>query len=188
MSELAVISEARGFCINQSAILCKPSAWCEDINLETFEDSEFQMPGKSFHHASKAKGKGCGIFSDDSKQCVINEKIVEDKFTAMSIIEDSVQLILLYISSHCPLDDVRQALLQMLRPDMVQIITGDFNFDASEENNLTRQLRTLDFEQVVIGPIHDDGIIGIARSPILARCKSAICWPQCWWLTPCRPV
>ena len=40
---------------------------------------------------------------------------------------------------------------------MVQIITGDFNFDASEENNLTRQLRTLDFEQVIIGPTHDDG-------------------------------
>ena len=39
-----------------------------------------------------------------------------------------------------------------------------------------------------ISPINDDGIIGIARSPILARCKSAICWPQCWWLTPCRPV
>ena len=138
----------------KSSHICVVETW---IDPETFDDSEFQMPGKSFHHASKAKGKGCGIFSDDSKQCIINEKIVEDKFTAMSIIEDSVQLILLYISSHCPLDDVRQALLQMLRPDMVQIITGDFNFDASEENNLTRQLKTLEFEQLVIGPTHDDG-------------------------------
>jgi hypothetical protein len=43
MSELAVISEARGFCINQSAILCKPSALCEDVNLETFEDSEIDL-------------------------------------------------------------------------------------------------------------------------------------------------
>ena len=40
---------------------------------------------------------------------------------------------------------------------MVQIITGDFNFDASEETNLTRQLKTLEFEQLVIGPTHDDG-------------------------------
>ena len=131
--------------------ICVTETWIESDNIV-----DFALPGRVFHHASKGKGKGCGIFSVKSKSGT-PEKIVEDNFQILSIFDGPIQLILLYLSSDSSKAYVVEKLEMILQPDHFPIITGDFNFDKEEKNCLTKYLRSKEFEQLVTAPTHDDG-------------------------------
>ena len=118
------------------------------IDPETVDPDDFVMDGRNFDHASLGKGKGCGIFSINSKQNLGNMKVVKDKYQMLSIIDGPLQLIMVYLSSNCPKDEVVKDLNALLRQDLKSIIVG-------EKNELTKYLASKQFQQLVDTPTHD---------------------------------
>ena len=88
--------------------------------------------------------------------------VIKEKYQLMKVIDETTpdfpyQLILMYLSSGCPLSEVVDDLSRLLVPEMKTIITGDFNFDKDEENSLSIYLRNGNFEQKVSWPTHCQG-------------------------------
>ena len=134
--------------------ICVVETW---LDTEKQNVNNFQMTGKSFEHASFDKGKGCGIFTPLSKDSKTFAKVMKSKFQLLSMIDGCVQLVLAYISSHCPLSEVVMELQKIINPEKKIIITGDFNFDKTEKNALTKFLDTKGLVQLVTNPTHDRG-------------------------------
>ena len=116
---------------------------------------------RSFDHASYGRGKGCGIFSSSSRiMSPQNQKVITDKYQLMSLVDNSsipYQLVLVYASSNCPLQELTQDLMRILQPDMTTVVTGDFNFGSKDANPLTRFLNEREFTQLVNWPTHREG-------------------------------
>ena len=134
--------------------ICVVETWIDPDNVDI---TEFQMPGRQFDHASIRKGQGCGIYSIDSKHDSEKVKVAKEKYSMISFINGNVQFVLVYLSSNCQMQLVVQELQKTLKPDMVNIIAGDFNFDKEEKNIMTRFLDSKDFVQLVHDPTQDDG-------------------------------
>ena len=117
--------------------------------------------GRSFSHASVRKGQGCAIFSKTSKhegkESCVDEKIINENFTIMSMTDGPFQLILIYLSKNCEMDNVANNLKKLIKSTKIPIIAGDVNFDKTEENILTRFLTVEGFEQLITSPTHDEG-------------------------------
>ena len=134
--------------------ICVVETW---LDTEEQNINRFQIPGKLFEHASFDKGKGCGIFTPVSKDSKTFDKVKKNSFQLLSMIDGCIQLILAYISSHCPLKEVVTELQKIIHPQKKIIITGDFNFDKTETNVLTKFLATKGMVQLVTKPTHDKG-------------------------------
>jgi hypothetical protein len=141
--------------------ICLFETW---IDPETVDVNDFQMPERNFDHASVGKGKGCCLFSRNSKQSSGNIKVIKDNYQMLSIINGSVQLVLVYLSSNCSKAEVVKDLQDILREDLNSIIVGDVNFDKGENNELTRYLALQEFHQLVDVPTHDPTSTTTART------------------------
>ena len=141
--------------------ICMLETW---IDPETVDPDDFVMDGRNFDHASHGKGKGCGIFSINSKQNLGNLKVVKEKYQMLSIIDGSLQLIMVYLSSNCSKDEVVKGLKVLLRQDLNSIIVGDVNFYKDEKNELTKHLASKHFQQLVDTPTHDSTSTTSART------------------------
>ena len=150
----------------QSSHICVVETWIDPTTADyDYEfDDPFEISGRSFDHASVGRGKGCAIFSDTSRSYSNGVKVIKENFQMMSIVDANVQFILVYLSSNCDLLDVVQELQRMLRPDLVTIISGDFNFDKNEKNHLSHFLEAKQFQQLVQCPTHDPTVTTTART------------------------
>ena len=116
---------------------------------------------RTFTEASNGRGKGCGMFSLSSRKMSQQTSVIKEKYQLMKVVDETTkdfpyQLILVYLSSGCPLSQVVDDLDCLLVPNMTTIITGDFNFDKKETNILTNFLKE-SFLQVVNWPTHIQG-------------------------------
>ena len=75
----------------------------------------------------------------------------------LSIIDQDVQLVIVYISKNCSFDELVLDLGKMLKPRKKHVVTGDFNFDMQEKNALTKYFENLEFVQLVNSATHDGG-------------------------------
>ena len=138
--------------------ICVVETWIEP---DAFDISNlFQLPEKAFDHASVARGKGCGIFSPVSKfNKNSNTKVIQQEYQLLSVVDGDIQLIIVYLSDKSPKKEVAEVMQNMIRPDMITIIAGDFNFDRSEKNELSKFLDTIKLDNLVTQPTHDGGRI-----------------------------
>ena len=74
----------------------------------------------------------------------------------LSIIDQDVQLVIVYISKNCAFDELVLDLGEMLKSGKKHIVTGDFNFDT-EDNALTKFFENLEFVQLVNSSTQDAG-------------------------------
>ena len=130
--------------------------------LEKNNDKNLSIPERTFSHASYGRGKGCGIFSMSNRKILTQNTITKEKYQIMSMIDETnkdlpYQIVLVYLSSKCPLEEVVEGLSHLIEPDMTSIITGDFNFDKKEANVLSTFLKDRDFNQKVSWPTHIQG-------------------------------
>jgi hypothetical protein len=120
-------------------------------------DQSFQMAGRNFEHASFGKGKGCATFSSTSRKSTCTTTVVMEKYQILSIIDQDVQLVIVYISKNCSFDELVLDLGKTLKSEKKHVITGDFNFDMEDKNALTKYFENLEFVQLVNSATHDDG-------------------------------
>ena len=107
---------------------------------------------------SVGKWKGCAVSSLNSKPTTCIAKITKELYQIISIIDESVQLIIVYSSKNCPLLHLVQDIKKIIEPNLIPVIAGDFNFDKGEKNALTKFLLiSNNFEQLVQLPTHDKG-------------------------------
>ena len=137
--------------------ICVVETW-----LEPNYNGKLEIPNRTFTHASIGRGKGCGMFSLTNRKICEQRKVIRDMYQIMSIVDRTnetspYQLILVYLSSKCPLTDVVEDLSQILIPQMTTIITGDFNFGKKEINALSTFLKDRNFNQLVTWPTHIQG-------------------------------
>ena len=102
------------------------------------------------------------MFSLRSRKMSKETTVISEKYQLMSILDETVsdspyQVILVYLSSGCDLSQVVDHLFHLLIPEMTTIVTGDFNFDTTETNDLTTFLKDNLFSQVVPWPTHIQG-------------------------------
>ena len=138
--------------------ICVVETW-----LSPDKNYDFDIPGRTFDHVSIGKGKGIGIFSLTSRHIPMrNQRVAKDKYQFLSIVDETnpklpYQMVLVYASSGCPLQELVEDLKIELIADFTTIIVGDFNFDKSENNALTAFLGKRNFAQVVDWPTHKEG-------------------------------
>ena len=82
----------------------------------------------------------------------------------LPIIDGSVQVILVYLSSNCPKDEVVNNLSSILRQDLNSNIVRDVNFGKGEKNDLKKHLASKQFQQLVDTPTHDSTTTTTART------------------------
>ena len=75
----------------------------------------------------------------------------------LSIIDQDVQLVIIYISKNCSFDELVVDLGEMLKSGKKHVVTGDFNFDMEEKNALTKYFENLEFVQLVNSATQDGG-------------------------------
>ena len=139
---------------NKSEHVCLVETWLDpSMNI----NQDFQMTGRTLEHASFGKWKGCAAFSSTSRNSMCSGKIVKDKYQLLSIIDQDVQLVLVYISKNCPFDELEMDLGKTLKSGKKHVITGDFNFHIDEKNTLTKYLEAKEFVQLVTSATHDGG-------------------------------
>ena len=134
--------------------ICVVETW---LDPEKHNISNFNIPEKSFEHVSLGRGKGCGVYSPADKNFTSINKVMKNNYQILSMTDERVQIVLTYLSSQCPIAEVVTELQLILKPDKKIIIMGDFNFDKSEKNPLTKYLATKEMVQLVKNPTHDKG-------------------------------
>ena len=138
--------------------ICLTETW-----LSSNSGHDIKIQGRTFDHVPNGRGKGCAIFSKASRiLSQQKQKVAREKYQLMSIVDETnpshpYQLVLVYASSSCPFQKLVTDLQQILQTNMTTIITGDFNFDKKETNDLTRFLRQRNFTQIVDWPTHQEG-------------------------------
>jgi hypothetical protein len=120
-------------------------------------DQSFQMAGRNFEHASFGKWKGCATFSSTSRKSTCTGTVVKEKYQILSIIDQDVQLVIVYISKNCSFDELVLDLGKTLKSEKKHVITGDFNFDMEDKNALTKYFENLEFVQLVNSATQDGG-------------------------------
>ena len=122
-------------------------------------DESFELPGYNFHGASLERGKGCCIYDKKSENFKLLSKEVDQNFQILTVDMTSKNLLMtvVYLSSGCNLNAVVNSLRKVICSGRKHIILGDFNFDESEKNTLTKFLEKNKFKQLVKRPTHEQG-------------------------------
>ena len=139
---------------NKSDHICLVETW---IDPSTMNAQNYEIQGRILEHASFGKWKGCATFSSTSRKSECSGKIVKEKYQLLSVIDQDVQLVLVYISKNCSFDELIHDLREILKPGKTHVLTGDFNFDKDDKNALTRFLEDTKFAQLVTTATHDGG-------------------------------
>ena len=112
--------------------ICLVETW---MNPQKSNEPVYEMPERSLEHASFGKGKGCAIFSVDTKrESCAPVKVIKVMYQMMSLSFGNFHFVLLYISSDGSLREFVVDLEGILKSDMKPIVSGDFNFDKNEKN------------------------------------------------------
>ena len=139
---------------SKSDHICLLETWLDPLMIT---DQSFQMSGRYFEHASSGKGKGCAVFSSTSRRSIHSGAVIKEKYQMLSIIDQDVQLVIIYISKNCSFDELVLDLGKTLKPEKKHVVTGDFNFDKDDKNALTKYLENLEFVQLVNSATQDGG-------------------------------
>ena len=136
----------------QSDLICLSETWMDPKN-------PIHWAGKTLNHASYGNGKGVCTFSPPNYNSKLHIMKTEEKFQFMSFVLKGydVQLIIVYISKGCNLSNLAHEISQIIDSKLELMILGDFNFDKSESNALSKLFFKLNLKQLISNPTHIKG-------------------------------
>lgn len=135
----------------QSNIICVVETWMNP-------DQPIEWPGKHATYASYGNGKGvCVYYTPNQAPFIVGTKCSEKYQLISVIVKENIQLFLIYLSDGCPLNEVTQEIRSLIKPKFNLLIFGDFNFDKSESNILTKFFHSCELDQVINDPTHMAG-------------------------------
>ena len=138
-----------------SNYMCLVETW---INPEL--DQKYAINGRQFTHGSFGKGKGVAIFSKVDEKIYGSNQSITSSYQVLSLrIKGDFQIILIYVSKGCQFEQLVNDMKKIFLPGLHQIVIGDMNFDAEEQNCFVDYLNSMGFVQMVNQATHKDGRI-----------------------------
>ena len=144
----------------QSSLICLAQT-CLEAN------EEFEWDGRtSLSHASSGNGKGVVCFSDGEMDAEFVDKVQTDNFQLIQLkFMDNFQIFIIYISpnsNNTVYEEVSTTIDQMVLPEFIPVLLGDFNFHHTLKNPLSNYLK------------HDLGLKQIISETTFALSKNTI--------------
>ena len=123
-------------------------------------DEVIQWPGRRcMPHASRGFGKGvcCFTNSDLEHENLFRTRLASEHFQLVKItMKEKIQVFIVYISPHTTnMEQISEAINELIMPNLDIIILGDFNFHANQKkpNHLNQYLKsTLGLKQMISVP------------------------------------
>ena len=141
------------FRVMQKDVVCLQETW-----LVPMQDGTFTLDGFQSAHTSAGKGKGLVTFSKLTIEENVSLVDINATFQIMTTRVKGVTIISLYISSNCSNLESIANFLSLYKTEKCLVI-GDLNFTPETSNLVTKQLKTLNFCQIIETPTHKDGNI-----------------------------
>ena len=136
---------------NQSDFVLLTETW---IN-PTYVPTTIHWPERYLTHASIGNGRGvCCYGPKNSADSFISDKIAPNFQILSMLVKNEFQIILVYISQRCNLEEVVLALKNIIIPTLKVVIMGDFNYSVKNTNVVSKFLKEMFFKQHVNHPTH----------------------------------
>ena len=137
-----------------SKLLCFAETWI----FENEEDSDWtKFVNKNSTFSSHGNGKGCCMYYDDKDPLQEMKSYSSERFQMVGgISSNNIQIYTLYISQQASFDCIITKLKEWMKPGPM-IVIGDFNFEATKENALSKFLCFQGLTQIVNRPTHIEG-------------------------------
>ena len=125
--------------------------------LEKGEDEQgpYQLEGYRAIFASAGRGKGLVTYVKGDIHLI--QTLRNDDLQICKISMENADVINIYRSQEEPLSRVKDVLLPLIEPGKETILVGDFNFCATEKNQLSDALEKAGLIQLVSMPTHIQG-------------------------------
>ena len=117
----------------------------------------YSLPGYKCLHAGGGKNKGVAIYVKDTMTKGITkdpESITDDLYQCLKLTFVPFDLITIYRANGQVVQRFVDTIEKWINPKKPTIICGDFNFERSMANSLTRMLVKHRFTQIVQEPTH----------------------------------
>ena len=138
-----------------SKMICLVETW-----MHTDEENSglIDIPSREKHLSSAGKGKGCCIYYNNETKILKNVKSVSsDKFQIIcGFYNSSIQVFIMYLSKEAQLKNVVEKLENWMTKGP-KIIIGDFNYESTKSNILSKFLHSQGLIQIVNRPTHTEG-------------------------------
>ena len=141
--------------VSHSKVLCLAETW---IYPDEETSSLNHLPlNKRAIFSSFGRGKGCCLYYDESQSFEDVKNHSSESFQIIGgLLNNVIHVYILYISKDASLDSV----VHVLKKWMVfgpKLVIGDFNFEASEKNILSKFMDSQGLKQMVKRPTHIGG-------------------------------
>ena len=136
----------------QADVIALQETW-----LEKGEDEQgpYQLEGYRAIFASAGRGKGLVTYVKGDIHLI--QTVRTDDLQICKITMENADVINIYRSQEEPLSRVKDVLLPLIEPEKETILVGDFNFCATEKNQLSDALEKAGLIQLVSMPTHIQG-------------------------------
>ena len=139
--------------LQNSKLLCLAETWIyseeEDSSWNDFLDMKKTV-------SSNGRGKGCAVYYQN-EECFKNIKKISSKlFQIITGVYDGIQVFVLYISKEADQENIVNVMKELILPGSLFVI-GDFNYESSTKNTLSKFLTSQGLTQIVKRPTHVDG-------------------------------
>ena len=106
--------------------------------------------------ANFGRGKGVAAYS---KSTLVEDPLVmsSDSCSAIKLRVSAFDIIFLYVSSSCNLENLITFLKDWINPERGTIIVGDFNIAFKEDSRINKEMKDIGFLQLVTSATHDKG-------------------------------
>ena len=129
----------------KSDCLCLTETWlCPDYDVK----HDFQ---NKVHYASSfGDGKGCCVIVPEETQLM--GRLSNEYFQVVSFLKKQFQVIVVYLSKGANKSLLAEEIRTLIDPTRPQLVIGDFNFDAKEQNLLVNLFKKQNMVQLINGP------------------------------------
>ena len=143
--------------VANSKVVCLAETWIHP-NEDTSSLDELPLSKKAIF-SNYGRGKGCCLYYNDGQSFQNVKNLSSESFQMIGgLLNNIVQVYVLYISKEARMDSIVQILKDWMMPGP-KLVIGDFNFEASEKNMLSNFLFSQGLKQIVNRPTHIDGRI-----------------------------
>ena len=119
--------------------------------------NRFQLPGYTARFLCVGEGKGIVTYSTNIFK--LTDEILKAKHQIVRYQAPNLDSIHVYRSSSGSIEELKDDLISLIDEEKTTRISGDFNIclKKAPNNSLTKQLKHLDFDQLIQQPTHIEG-------------------------------
>ena len=137
-----------------SKLVCVAETW---LYPEEDDADWLDIPNKNRILSSTGRGKGCGIYYEKDQCFTHINRFASEKFQiSFGMYKNFIQIFVVYISKEADFNTIVATLNKWMKTGP-KIVIGDFNFESTKSNVLSKFLNSKGLIQIVNRPTHIEG-------------------------------